>query len=460
MAGNSKKPLRILMYPWFAMGHLTPYTLTANRFAERGHTIFIIVPPTAQAKLGPFNLHPELVEFKPVSIPRVEGLPSHVETTNDIPIHKNHLLMKALTLTEPVIEALIQEIKPDLVFTDVIMHWLPGLARKLQIRSVAYCTVSPASIALLLANLTSIENGPPYMKMYAHVARQYMVLDKEIEVGVTRRQIYVSAVKESDAIAFTTCMEIEGLHCEFLENEIKKPVMLAGPIIPKPRTLTLDKHWAGWLGRFGPKSMIYCAFGSEVILGKDQFQQLLLGIELTGLPFLIALRTPFGAENVDEALPEGFAERTEERGVVHGSWVPQQLILNHPSVGCFVTHCGSGSMWEGLTSECQLVALPQHVDQYVNARFLSAGLGAGVEVEKGDVDGLFTKEGVHSSIMAVMAIGSEIGKEVKANHDELRELLARKGFGDAYFDDFVEKLRILASKASREETRPVLVGSL
>ncbi|KAG6387153.1 hypothetical protein SASPL_152338 [Salvia splendens] len=120
------------------------------------------------------------------------------------------------------------------------------------------------------------------------------------------------------------------------------------------------------------------------------------------LPFLAALKPPIGAKTVEEALPEGFTNRTENRGVVEGGWVQQQLILSHPSVGCFVTHCGWGSISEALVNECQLVLMPHVGDQLINARFMGGDLRVGVEVEKGDEDGLFTRDGVVKAMKVVM----------------------------------------------------------
>lgn len=141
--------------------------------------------------------------------------------------------------------------------------------------------------------------------------------------------------------------------------------------------------------------MVYRAFGSEAKLKQGQFQELLLGLELSGLPFFTALRLPPGAETTEEALPEWFGERVGGRRVVHEGWIQQQLILERKSVGCFVTHCGWGSLFKGLlNSECELVMIPQVGDQIFNARLMADNLKVGVEVAKGEEDGLFSRESV------------------------------------------------------------------
>lgn len=210
--------------------------------------------------------------------------------------------------------------------------------------------------------------------------------------------------------------------------------------MPEPPTTTLEEQWAKWLDGFKPNTVIFCAFGSECMLKKDQFQELVLGFELTGLPFLAALKPPMGADNIESALGEGFKERTQGKGVVHGGWIQQQLILAHPSVGCFVTHCGFGSLSESLVNECQLVLLPQVGDQIINARLMGRDLKVGVEVEKGE-DGAFTKDTVCKAILSVMEVDSKVGKEVRENHAKFRELLTRKGLENSYIDEFIQKLQ-------------------
>ncbi|CAA2986812.1 anthocyanidin 3-O-glucoside 2''-O-glucosyltransferase-like [Olea europaea var. sylvestris] len=443
--------LTIFMYPWFAMGHLTPYLHTANKLAARGHKVFLVVPPKMLSNLEKFNVHPDLIKLIPLPLPHVEGLPSQVESSAEIPIHVQPFLRHAMDLTEPTIESLLQETKPHFIFFD-LMYWVPFLARRLGVKAIHFSVVSPASMGFLLSEGPSIESlmsGPPgfpsSIKLYKHVARELQFFDGEKEVGsgLTIKQQLITSLCESDAIGFKTCRETEGSYTEYIENYFKKPVLLTGPVIPKQPSSSLEEKWTKWLEKFRPKSVIYCAFGSEAILPMNQFQELLKGFELTGHPFFAALKPPSEAEAVEEALPVGFKERTQERGLVLGCWVQQQLILKHPSVGCFVTHCGYGSVWEGLMSECQLVLLPHVADQYVHARLLSADLKVGVEIEKGDDDGLFTKEGVHEAIRAVMEVDSEIGKVVKRNHDKWRDFLSSERLEDSYMDGFVQNMRSL-----------------
>ncbi|KAK6154749.1 hypothetical protein DH2020_008997 [Rehmannia glutinosa] len=449
---GEKNSMRIVMYPWFAMGHLTTFLHISNKLAERGHKIFFILPTKTQSKLNQFNLHPNLIKFIPITVPQVDGLPNGTETTADVPFPMYSLLRHAMDLTQPAIENLLREIEPHFVFFD-FTHWLPALARKLGIKSVHYCIINTAAVGFLFRDEPNFEafmeppSGfpPSAIKLYKHEARMVEMINNGMEFGGEMKYVerMIMSANESDAMGFKSCIEMEAPYHEFLERRFKKPVILAGPVLAEPPISTLDEKWANWLGQFKPKSVIFCAFGSEARLKRDQFQELVLGFELSDLPFFAALKPPIGAETVEEALPEGFTERTKERGVVYGGWVQQQLILSHTSIGCFVTHCGWGSLSEAMVNECQLVLMPHVGDQLINARMMGGDLRVGVEVEKGDENGLFTRDGVMKAIRLVMDDDSEIGKEIRANHAKWRDFMLREGLENSYIDGFVHKLQSL-----------------
>ncbi|KAL9689364.1 hypothetical protein QQ045_009748 [Rhodiola kirilowii] len=217
------------------------------------------------------------------------------------------------------------------------------------------------------------------------------------EVQFTDRLL--TSVSDSDAIWFKTCQEIEGSYADYVGKLFNKPVLLAGPVLPEMPNSSLDEKWVNWLDQFEPR--------------------------LTFAIYILFL----------------LVERVAGRGLVCGEWVPQQLMLAHRAIGCFVTHCGYGSLSEALVNECQVVLLPNVGDQIINARMMGEDLRVGVEVEKGDESGLFDRDGVCRAVKAVMDGESEIGKVVRANHTKWRAFLLRDGLERNYVDSFVKKLR-------------------
>ncbi|CAI8608311.1 unnamed protein product [Vicia faba] len=142
----------------------------------------------------------------------------------------------------------------------------------------------------------------------------------------------------------------------------------------------------------------------------------MLGLELTNLPFFVALKPPLGFATLEEALPEGFLKRVEGRGVVYGS------------------------LSEALVNKCQLVLLPNIGDQIFNARMMSNNLKVGVEVEKGE-DGLYTKDDVCKAVSILMDDENEISNKVKASHAKIRDMLLNKDLESSYIDNFCKKLQ-------------------
>uniref|UniRef100_A0A0D3HCD0 UDP-glycosyltransferases domain-containing protein n=1 Tax=Oryza barthii TaxID=65489 RepID=A0A0D3HCD0_9ORYZ len=127
-------------------------------------------------------------------------------------------------------------------------------------------------------------------------------------------------------------------------------------------------------GRRPARSVVYVAFGSFTVFDRRQFQELALGLELTGRPFLWVVRPDIVHGDVHE-YPDGFLDRVVASGNGGGrgkvvAWAPQQRVLAHPAVACFVSHCGWNSIMEGVRNGVPFVAWPYFADQFVNRAYI------------------------------------------------------------------------------------------
>lgn len=456
MAPTRNHLLHIAMFPWFATGHMTPFLHLSNELAKRGHKITFLLPKKAKLQLQHLNNHPHLITFHTLTIPHVKGLPHGTETASEIPISLNHLLVIAMDKTRDQVEHTLSATNPDFVLYDNA-YWVPQIAKKLGIKTICYNVVCAASLAIALVparnvpkdrpitveELSQPPEGYPSSKVVLTGLEAESLMFISVPFGEDNITFYdriTSALRESDAIAIRTSREIEGNFCDYIASQYGKKVLLTGPVLPEEAEGKLEENWANWLDAFANESIVYCAFGSQINLEKDQFQELLLRFELSGLPFLVALKTPRGCESVEEALPEGFEERVKGRGVVSRGWVQQLLILKHPSVGCFVNHCGFGSMWESLMSDKQIVLVPQLGDQVLNTKLLVEELGVAVEVERGG-NGWVSKESLSKAIKLVMDGDSEVGARVKKNHMEWKKTGGSPNLMNGYMDRFVQNLQ-------------------
>ncbi|KAJ9671560.1 hypothetical protein PVL29_025322 [Vitis rotundifolia] len=113
-----------------------------------------------------------------------------------------------------------------------------------------------------------------------------------------------------------------------------------------------------------------------------------------------------------------------------------------PKVGCFVSHFGFGSIWESLTSDPQIVLVPELPDQILNTRLLAEALKVAVEIEK-EENGRFSKESMCRAIRSVMDEDNEVGGLARKNHAKWKKTLMSQGFMIDYIDNFVQQLQRL-----------------
>ncbi|KAJ8638411.1 hypothetical protein MRB53_012678 [Persea americana] len=130
-----------------------------------------------------------------------------------------------------------------------------------------------------------------------------------------------------------------------------------------------------WLDSHPASSVVYLSFGSVVVLESDQMGEIAWGIQNSGRSFMWVGKS--GDNEIEmRRLPKGFLEKTTWRGMVV-KWCPQERVLSHPSVACFLTHCGWNSSRESLCCGVPVISFPQWGDQVTNAKFLEEVRGVG-----------------------------------------------------------------------------------
>ncbi|XP_054801368.1 UDP-glycosyltransferase 83A1-like [Prosopis cineraria] len=136
-------------------------------------------------------------------------------------------------------------------------------------------------------------------------------------------------------------------------------------------------------------------------------QELAVGLELSNKPFLWAVRSDINKAANYDFLKE-FEERLSSQGKVIG-WAPQQKVLNHRSIACFLSHCAWNSTLEGVIN-----GVPFFADQYIDEAYICDIWKVGLRL--GRNDGVISREEVASKINQVFH-----DEEFRARALELKE---------------------------------------
>ncbi|KAJ8435139.1 hypothetical protein Cgig2_018967 [Carnegiea gigantea] len=190
-----------------------------------------------------------------------------------------------------------------------------------------------------------------------------------------------------------------------------------------------------WLNAKEDGLVVYASMGSMASLGKEQMEEMAIGLERCNKYFLWVVRA-----SEESKLPSNFKARTLEKGLIV-NWCPQLEVLAHRAVGCFVTHCGWNSTLEAISLGVPLVAFPQWTDQPTNAKCIADFWRIGVRVKAND-KGIVTGEEIEYCIRQAME--GETGKEIKSNaskwEQEAKEAMEEGGSSHRNIEEFVAKL--------------------
>ncbi|KAH7291312.1 hypothetical protein KP509_29G011600 [Ceratopteris richardii] len=223
----------------------------------------------------------------------------------------------------------------------------------------------------------SSEIVPDHLR-FADASNHFVKVFNEIE----------SCSKHSERVLIHSLAELEPSAFEAFEVQGVKAYGI-GPLPSPPKKLSSQQaECIPWLDSQADYSVIYVAFGSLAVLSTEEMQELAMGLEGSGCPFLWVIREDSHKQRkLAQILPEGFLDRTKERGLII-SWAPQVEVLAHRAVGGFLSHCGWNSTLESLGAGVSMLCCPRFAEQRLNCYYICEKWGAGVEMMRTDTGGL------------------------------------------------------------------------
>ncbi|VAI23888.1 unnamed protein product [Triticum turgidum subsp. durum] len=503
-ADSSPSPLRVVVVPWLAFGHLLPYLELSERLAERGHSVSYVSTPRNLARLPPVRpAAAPRVDLVALPLPRVDGLPDGPSPPTTSPTASVSSTGRpstasprpsrsswppraptrppGLTGSSPTASTTGPPPPPSSTRfghptrSTKYGYLLAGLSFHACLISssidhqVPLAMLQPTAASIAAAQRPPSVHPDPDASVVeqpgAAAARAVPRYEREGHAafttghgassgGMSVVQRFILTKDGSTVAAMRSCIEWEPETFPLAETLLGKPVIPLGLLPPSAegarRAAAQGEEHATeqWLNAQPPDSVIYVALGSEVPLRVEQVHEMAFGLELAGTRFLWALRKPSGAADDDSAdmLPPGFQDRTSGRGLVTTGWVPQMSILAHAAVGGFLTHCGRNSLIESLLFGHPLVMLPIYGDQGPNARQMEAKQ-VGLQVARNEDDGSFDRHGVSTAVRAVM-VEEEARRGFVAGAAKIQAVVADTELHGRYIDEFVEHLRSYAAASA------------
>uniref|UniRef100_A0ACD5XQX8 Uncharacterized protein n=1 Tax=Avena sativa TaxID=4498 RepID=A0ACD5XQX8_AVESA len=205
-----------------------------------------------------------------------------------------------------------------------------------------------------------------------------------------------------------------------------------------------DTGYMPWLNAQPARSVVYVSFGSLLTYSARQAEEMLLGLRRLARPYLWVVRLEGRSPEVDRLLLEEAAARREGTVV---TWCDQVRVLSHPSVACFVTHCGWNSTLEAVECGVPVVAAPSWSDQPLIAHLLEEQWGVGVRAER-DADGVLTGGELARCVELVVGDGETAGANVSAWKKRAHEAVAAGGPSERSLRSFVNMVQELDEFAS------------
>ncbi|KAI3760628.1 hypothetical protein L1987_51026 [Smallanthus sonchifolius] len=437
MASESVKQLHFLLIPLLAPGHTIPMIAMAKLLAQRRSVmVTIVTTPVNAIRYGP-KLQQHInsglpVRFLELPFPATEnGLPEGCESADALPgLHLLPNFSAAVDMLQQRLEQRFDSLnpRPSCILSDKFMLWTDDTAAKYKIPRIIFdgmsCFKQLTTHHLYASKVfDEMPDSEPFVLpgLPDRIEMTRAQLPPEFNYTRMATSEQLERVRETESRAYGMVINsFDELEEEYVK-EFKKlkggKVWCIGPLSLSNSTSIDDQHYLKWLDLKEPGSVVYACFGSSSRVTPPQLMELGLALEASKSQFIWVIRGGDRGEEVEKWLSEyGFENRVKDRGLVIRDWAPQVLILSHPSVGGFLTHCGWNSILEGVSAGVPMITWPQFAEQFLNEKLIVQVLGIGVSVGApvvvhwGEEDkfGVTVKsEEVKTAIESVMDVGFE-----------------------------------------------------
>ncbi|KAI3722775.1 hypothetical protein L2E82_33856 [Cichorium intybus] len=435
------------------VGHLVPVLLLGRRLVTHHNlrvTILAVtttITPTAQSQLlTPLtaDIHLPVIQIPAADISSVVSPDAKVVT--------NICVMMRETI--PTIRNTISSMDPlpDVLVGDIFSTESWVIADELRMPKYVFVTGNAWFTGLLTYSPVLdkevigqyVDQTEPFEIPGCKPVRPVEVVDPMLDRDDEDYRVYLEltvGVTLADGMLINTWEKLEPQSLDALRyNEIlhsvikNKPVYTVGPITKNFKPVGLKSQVIEWLDKQPERSVIYVSFGSGGTISAEQITELAWGLEMSQQRFVWVVRPPAGhvkdgsffkfghsgdPNGEYDYLPEGFVNRTQKMGLVVPSWASQVEILNHASVGGFLTHCGWNSTLESISSGVPMIAWALYAEQRMNATMLTEELKVALRPEVLSRKKVVAREEVEKMVRGLME--GEEGKAMTENVKRLKE---------------------------------------
>lgn len=407
MNGLGDPKLHFVFVPFLAQGHMLPMIDLAQLLAKRGVLATVIITPFNASRIkntidraGEAGLP---IRFVPLRFPCAEaGLPECCENIDVIPsVELSKNFFEATSLLGQPLEAYLREQQPypSCIVSDFCNPWTREVASRLGVPLFTFYAM--CSFFLLgshnihhssIHDTIADETEPFVVPGLAHKIEVTKAQTPELFPGTEWENIregIKAADRAADGMVVNSFSELEPWYVERYQEVMGKKVWALGPLslcnkdtadmAARGEKASIDKdRCLRWLDSMKPRSVVYVSFGTLTRVPPSQIIEIGAGLEASNHPFIWVIKEVENLPEVERWLSGDFVSRTSAKGLIIKGWAPQVMILSHPAVGGFLTHCGWNSSLEAISAGVPMITWPFFGDQFLNERLIVDVLRTGV----------------------------------------------------------------------------------